>query len=118
MSIKNIVNEILHAEAAKRRALATLHTELGYASGRELADAIIAATSGASQSRGSLVGSRHRAPVKPRGRALDPNRKQAIAKALTDGVGGTQVARDFGVSYPTVHAIKKSLGLVNARPRQ
>ena len=30
-------------------------------------------------------------------------------------MSGTQVTRDFGVSYPTVHGIKQSLGLVKAR---
>ena len=50
-----------------------------------------------------------------RSRTLAPSRRQGIAAALQQGVSGTQVARDFGVSYPTAHAIKKSLGLVKGR---
>ncbi len=120
MGIRNIVNDFLEAEAAKRRALATLHIELGYSSGSELASAIIAATTatpGTSQNHQPRTGDRRKASVKRRGRALAPSHRQAIVSALKSGVSGTQAARDFGVSYPTVHAIKKSLGLVTARPR-
>ncbi len=42
MSIKSVIDDLLQAQTAERCALATLHVELGYASGLELADAIIA----------------------------------------------------------------------------
>ncbi len=116
MSLSNVINDILKAESAKRKALASLHTELGYASGRALADAIVEATEGTARKGKTPAASVNRAPTERRGRGLSPERKRAIADALQAGVSGTQVARDHGVSYPTVHEIKKSLGLVTPRP--
>ena len=110
MSLTRVIDDILKAEAAKRRALATLHTELGYPSGRALAEAILEATEG-----GAPRGQGSSKWPKSKGRGLHPEHKQAITDALQRGMNGTRVAREFGVSYPTVHEIKKSLGLVKAR---
>lgn len=115
MTLQSIISEIINAESAKRRALATLHTELGYSSGKALAEAILEATEGASRRTSNAQSKTPSAQPKRRGRGLNPEHKQSIADALKAGANGTQVARDFGVSYPTVHEIKKSLGLVQAR---
>lgn len=113
MTLQRIITDILNAESAKRRALATLHTELGYRSGHALAEAILQATEGTSQRKVPRKTTSTSPPK--RGRGLNPEHKRAIVDALKAGMNGTQVTRDFGVSYPTVHAIKKSLGLVKAR---
>ncbi len=110
------LEKIVQAETAKRQALATLHLDLGYSSAEALAEAILAA---ARDRRGPAhAGEKRTAVLEPRrGRKLTAQERKGIAKALKAGTSGSQVARDYGVSYPTVHEIKKSLGMVRARPR-
>lgn len=50
-----------------------------------------------------------------KGRRLDQATRDAISKALRGGMKGTEAVKRFGVSYPTVHAMKQKLGLVTAR---
>src|SRR5690606_9969666 len=107
--------KIVKAETAKRQALATLHQDLGYSAAEALAEAILAAArerSGAPRApeTNTVLGPR-------RGRKLTAQERKGIARALKTGTSGSQVARNYGVSYPTVHEIKKSLGMVRARPR-
>jgi hypothetical protein len=51
----------------------------------------------------------------PKGKRLSLVVRGQIEGALRRGEKGSHVARDFGVSYPTIHAMKQKLGLVNAR---
>lgn len=50
-----------------------------------------------------------------KGKRLSGFVKDKIEYALKRGEKGSHVAREFGVSYPTIHKIKQGLGLVNAR---
>jgi DNA invertase Pin-like site-specific DNA recombinase len=111
------LEKIVQAETAKRQALATLHLDLGYPSAEALAHAILDAAKGNTRVGRSAKQLPASPPLPRRGRKLTPDERKGIAKALKDGNSGSQVARDFGVSYPTVHEIKKSLGLVRERPR-
>jgi hypothetical protein len=51
----------------------------------------------------------------PKGKRLSLVVRGQIEGALRRGEKGSHVARDFGVSYPTIHLIKQRMGLVNAR---
>jgi hypothetical protein len=113
----NVIEQIQAAEAAKLRALAHLHRELGYGSAQELAAAVLAAS--ASQrtavpsppkSRVSLASVRA-----SKGRRIDSETKNQIAAALRAGHMGARAARKFGVSYRTVQYLKTELGLVKKR---
>lgn len=127
--MSDIVKQIKDAETSKRRALASLHTELGYDSPQALATAILNASGGSrpvSSSNGAAVRKAAPAPAKPsavkagntkqgKGKRLSPEQRAEIISALQNGMKGTEVTRRFSISYPTVHAIKSSLGLVASR---
>jgi hypothetical protein len=129
--MSDIVKQIKDAETSKRRALASLHAELGYESPQALAAAILSASGGArptAAANGAPVRKAAPAPAaakpsafKPgnakqgKGKRLSPETRAEIISALQGGMKGTEVTRRFSISYPTVHAIKSSLGLVASR---
>jgi DNA-binding NarL/FixJ family response regulator len=113
----NVIEQFQAAEAAKLRALAGLHRELGYGSAQELAAAVLAASaslrtavSSTAKSRVSLASVRA-----SKGRRIDSETKRQIAAALEAGQMGAKVARRLGVSYRTVQYLKTELGLVKKR---
>jgi hypothetical protein len=113
----SILDQIKAAENAKQRALASLHTELGYGSAQALAEAIL-------RSSGSAAVSSPRGPVAPKasgnsrkGRRIPDSTRQAIASALQSGEVGAGLAGKFGVSYNIIHAIKQELGMVKPTKR-
>lgn len=132
----NIIEQIKAAEGAKLRALASLHIELGYGSAAEFAAAILGASGARSAaSRGPALApakantvtaakasvvtpakTSAAAPSKTRkGRRIDEDTKRQIVSALKSGEPGARVAKQFGVSYPTIHNWKTELGLVKPR---
>ncbi len=132
----NAIETIKQANATRRKALANLHTELGFESPQALAHAI-AESAGVvigrairPISRGAVVAYaapgpsftvddiKDRPSVRGSGKRLSTKERQAIIRDLKAGVTGTECQRKHGVSYPTVHEIKKSLGLATARPRK
>lgn len=116
----NIFDQIKNAEAAKRKALAELHTALGFASARALAQAILEAA-GASSSMARATGVAAASPARQgskKGKRLTPETRQQIAAALKSGEPAARIAKHFGVSYPTVHKLKSSLGLVTSRGKR
>jgi hypothetical protein len=113
----SILDQIKTAENAKQRALALLHTELGYGSAQALAEAIL-------RSSGAVAASGPRGVAAPKpsgnsrkGRRIPDSTRQAIASALQSGEVGTSLAGKFGVSYNIVHAIKQELGMVKPTKR-
>ncbi len=117
----NIFDQIRSADRAKQRALASLHTELGYDSAQALAHAILEAAGsrsvgpwGVTPLPASKVA---KSAGRGRGRRLSDATRDAIKAALKAGAKGTDVAKQFGVSYPTIHIIKTDLGLVKARAK-
>lgn len=86
----------------RRQKLVNLHQELGYGSRRELISAL--------QSLPGGKGGKGRRTV------ITPELRSQIEAAIREGKTGTAVAREFGVSVPTVQNIKKQRGLVR-KPR-
>jgi hypothetical protein len=118
----DILTRIRTADEAKRKALSGLHKELGYASARDLAAAIVEASgsspivAAARQTAPTAKQAGGGAPTARRdGRRIDPATKQQIVAALKAGEPGARVAKQFGVSYPTIHNWKTELGLVKPR---
>ena len=98
-------------EAKQRKRLATLHQELGFASAEDLIDALRSATKSSkprTRSNGALRESKRS--------RVTPEMRKKIEAALQAGERGAAVARDFGISYPTLHKIKTQVGLVKKRP--
>lgn len=130
--MSNLLVQIKQAEAAKKKALAALHTELGFESAHALANAILDAAAKSTrttptaaapaQPKATKAGAKAAKAAKAakgkgkgKGRRLPAEVRQGIVDALNQGRKGAHVAREFGVSYPTVHFIKQDLGLVQAR---
>jgi hypothetical protein len=119
----DILTRIKDANAAKLKALSGLHKELGYASAQDLAAAILEAssssppTSAAVKAAAPKAASTNGAPAAKggKGRRIDESTKQQVVAALKAGQPGARVAKQFGVSYPTIHNWKTELGLVKPR---
>jgi hypothetical protein len=94
----------------QRKRLGTLHQEFGFETVDELIVALRTARAGA-QKNTARSGSR----ISKRAR-LTPAMKDQIKAALASGKKGAAVAREFGISYPTLHKLKTQLGLVKKRP--
>lgn len=113
----NFLDQIKAAENAKLRALASLHTELGYSSAQALADAILRASGGGGAVRGSAPAKVAGSGNSRKGRRIPDTTRQAIASALKAGEVGSGLSAKFGVSYNIIHAIKQELGMVKATKR-
>jgi hypothetical protein len=99
-------------EARRLKRLQALPGELGFASIHELIAALEVAAGG--RKLRSATG-----PSRGSKRArLTPQVREQIQAALQAGRAGAEVARAFGISYPTMHKLKTQLGLVKGRPRR
>lgn len=121
----------LQAKAAKLQAaiesqrtseLAGLPASYGYESINEFIKALKAAvSSGAKRGRRAAKGSGAKASKKKaaggkRKRAkITPELKAEVKAAVEAGKTGAQIAKEFGISVPSVQNIKKELGLVKKR---
>jgi hypothetical protein len=102
---KELVNE-------RKQKLASLHSDLGYGSRAELIAALQGLESKPRRGKGSAG-----AAKKPRGKRarITPEMRDQIKQALLAGKKGSDVAREFKISVPTVQNIKKEIGLVKAQ---
>src|SRR6187399_1854697 len=112
----NATEAIKQANANKNTALAQLHTELGYGSASDLADAILRATAiPGAFANGGKAGQHVALVVAPghsrKGRRIPDEKRKQIAAALKAGETGYHLAAKFGVSYNIIHAIKHELGM-------
>lgn len=120
------IEAIKQADAAKQKALATLHVELGYESAQDLARDImqsIATENGRVTPRGVVklakvvLGDRPASGNARKGRRVPDETRKAIAAALKAGRVASSLPAHFGVSYNIVHAIKTELGMTTPRKR-
>ena len=114
----------LRQRAANERAghLKELHKAFGFASRRDLMDALAAldgpgrhSASPKSTASGTTTAAAAKKGKRPR---VTPEMKTEIIKALKAGDSGEAVAKRFGVSSQTVQNIKKAAGLVQARKKK
>jgi hypothetical protein len=108
-------------QAEQRKRLVSLHDELGFRSTEELVSALRAASGGgaARVPRRSPTAVARAAAAGPRDSKharLSVDMRKQIKAALTAGQKGAVVAREFGISYPTLHKIKTEMGMVTPRP--
>ncbi len=109
---------------AEQKKLSSLHSKLGYSSRAELIKALMAlGPSGRSASKAGKKPGRKAKPSasKSKGRrkrtTITPQLKASIVKALKAGGKGIKVAKDFGVSVPTIQNIKTEAGLIKKRKK-
>ena len=105
----------LEKEIAARlnKELASLPGKYGFDSAAEFVEAVVAASGG---KRGSKKASKGSAPAARRKRAIiTPATHQEVKKLVEAGKTGADIAKLLRISIPSVHNIKKALGLVKAR---
>ena len=88
--------------AERRKKLINLHKDLGYATRQDLIDDLKSIRGGGGVGRAKRV-------------TITAELRSKIETGLREGKGATEVARDTGVSVPTVQNIKKDIGLVQSR---
>ena len=115
--------EQLRKKAASERGkqLEGLHLSFGFASRRDLIDALesLDATRRRGGSAAASAGSTAAAVRAKGSRArLTPETKAEVLAALENGESGVAVAERFAISVQTVQNIKKAAGLVHARKRR
>jgi hypothetical protein len=111
---------VLQAKAAKLQAaietertaeLAALPGKYGYDSVKAFIKALKAAAGGAKRKRGA----KKAAPGKRKRAKITPELKAQVKGAVEAGKTGAAIAKEFGISLPSVQNIKKEFGLVKAR---
>lgn len=113
--------KIIQAEAKlaadRVSALAKLPRDYGYISLNDFIKALKAAAGKAGKTKGKNSAKAAKAPkAGKRTRAkITPEIKQQVIAAVQAGTLGAKIAKDFGISLPTVQNIKKEAGLVKAR---
>jgi hypothetical protein len=111
---------VLQAKAAKLQAaieierkaeLAALPGKYGYESVKTFIKALKAAVGGVKRKRGV----KKAAPAKRKRAKLTSELKHQVKGAVEAGKTGAAIAKEFGISLPSVQNIKKEFGLVKAR---
>jgi DNA-binding CsgD family transcriptional regulator len=101
--------------ARLHKELAALPGQFGFDSVAAFAKAVKAAAAGTGARKGKAKG-RKPAGAKRRKRSVITDATRAEVKKLVEaGKTGGQIAREIGISLPSVQNIKKALGLVKAR---
>jgi DNA invertase Pin-like site-specific DNA recombinase len=104
-------------QAELKKELAALPAKFGFGSAEEFVQAVRTATGGRGRGRppGS-TGKRGGPGKKRRHRAVITDATRSQVKKMVDaGKTGSQIAKEVGISLPSVQNIKKALGLVKKR---
>lgn len=103
--------------ADRASALAKLPSDYGYNNLNDFIKALKASAGKALKvNKMSKVSTKAAKTAGPRTRAkITPEIKQQVIAAVQAGTAGSKIAKDFGISLPSVQNIKKEAGLVKAR---
>lgn len=109
------VSEI-EANLAKQREsrLPTLHREFGFETAEELIAAL--RIMGGKKGRGRPVVTT--SPRRGKRARITPEMKQQLKSLVEEGKTGQQIAKELGISLPSVQNIKKEFGLVKSRGKK
>jgi DNA-binding NarL/FixJ family response regulator len=105
-------------QAERNKALAALPAEYGFDSAEAFIAAVRAAAGGGKRGRkpGRKAAKKPAAAGKTRKRAVITDETRAEVKKLAEaGKTGAEIAKEVGISLPSVQNIKKALGLVKKR---
>jgi hypothetical protein len=94
-----------------KQKLAKLPSEYGYDS----LPAFIKALKQAAGGRGGKVGKAERNGKRAKRAKITPELKEKVKDAVKDGKTGAVIAKELGISLPSVQNIKKEFGLVKKR---
>ena len=101
------------------RELSSLHSQYGFESVEEFIKAVRAAANGGSTGGGNgrrtasgAAKTAGAAPKKRKRAVVTDETRAGVKKLVTAGKTGGEIAKELGISLPTVQNIKKALGLV------
>ena len=100
----------------RRQKLANLPAELGFDDMSALIDALREA-GGKRRGRPAGVSKAPGRKGRRRRAKITPEVKASVKSAVNAGKTGAQIAKELGISVPSVQNIKKELGLVKARKK-
>ncbi len=109
------------AESAKK--LTNLHKDLGFATRADLIAALSSLeTGGAKRGRKPKAAAAAKAPAKKASKRAKRARiteelKAKVIEAVNAGGKGAAIAKEFGISIPSLQNIKKAAGLTKARAK-
>lgn len=107
-------------ESERAQELAGLPERYGYDSLQSFIRALKGASGSRSRRGRRPAAKKSSAPAAKGGRKrkrakITPEMKQQVKEAVSSGKTGAQIAKELGISVPSVQNIKKELGLVKAR---
>jgi len=105
---------------AQKQKLAGLHKEYGFDDLSDFIKAVkVAASGGGGRGRGRAAKPAAAASSSKKQRSkrarITPEVKEKVKAAVNAGKTGAEIAKEFGISVPSVQNIKKEFGLVKAR---
>lgn len=101
-------------QAQQKGLLLALPGQVGLGSVAELITALQSLGKKAKGPKATKTGSKGKKGKRTRAVITDATRAE-VKKLVTDGKSGSEIAAKLGISLPSVHNIKKALGLVKAR---
>ncbi|MBK1879429.1 hypothetical protein [Pelagicoccus mobilis] len=106
------------AEISKK--LTNLHKTVGFASRAELIDALQSLEGPTRGRKPKAAAKRGRPAAKKRAKRtkITEELKAAVIEAVKAGKKGAAVAKEFGISIPSLQNIKKAAGLTKARGKK
>ena len=106
----------LEKEIAARmnKELAALPGKYGFDSAAEFVEAVLSASGGKRGAKKAAKASKGSAPRRKRA-VITAATHQEVKKLVEGGKTGAEIAKLLRISVPSVHNIKKALGLVKAR---
>lgn len=108
------LEQSLAAQLSKE--LAALPAQYGFDSAADFIQAVKAATGGGGGAkRGRKAGGKTAGGKRRRRAVITDETRASVKKMVSAGKTGGEIARELGISLPSVQNIKKSLGLVKAR---
>jgi len=100
--------------AQLKSELAALPANYGFSTFKAFAKAVKAAVGGGDKVRGAAKSKTSGGKKRSRAVITDETRAN-VKKLVEEGKSGAAIARELGISLPSVQNIKKALGLVKAR---
>ena len=98
-----------------RKELASLPRKFGFSSVKDFVHAVVSASGGGDVSRKSGSKSASSGKVRRFRAVITASTRAEVKKMVDSGKTGADIAKSLGISVPSVHNIKKALGLVKSR---
>ena len=108
----------LSVETELRQELSELHKRFGFSDVKSFLKAVRSATGGGARRKGRKAGRPKKATGVPKTRkraVITAATRARVKKLVQAGKSGSQIAKAVRISLPSVHNIKKTLGLVKSR---